>query len=124
MVLLLLHALIVVTTTLELPTTIALHEGRAAREAAFTAPLLDVLANVTNTTFEPQRLPEAALEAGGGPFSTALSAAQLDFWQVLVTMRALLALLCWLIACLLQSHDVFEVPPILIHGDDREHAAD
>ena len=144
--LLVLHACVVVTCVLELPTCVSLGVGRIKREPLLTALITQSLTNITAATlgtdaqgdaspppplpppvlvmpsppppppppfeFRPDLLPQMALESGGGFFSTDLSAQQLGFWQGLIVVRAIFSTVAWLLACLMQSHLAFGVPPI------------
>ena len=136
--LLFLHACVVLTCVLELPTCVALTVGRAEREPALASILSVTLVNSTADLeqaigsdpaapatgsmlppppppphiYRPDLLPEMALEEGGGFFSTALSAQQLGFWEGLLFVRAILSTLAWILSCLMQSHMAFGVPPV------------
>ena len=112
-ILILFHAIVVLTCVLQLPTDVALHVGRAARDSALTTALETSLFNTTlEVPYRPDLLPEMAMEEGSGFFSTALSAEQFGFWQALISLRAFFASCAWLLACLLQSHMAFGVPPV------------
>ena len=122
-----LHAAVVVTLVLELPTSVALTRHRALEvDVEPLQALLDaVLSN--NATVPPTPLYEprgfaqltypaaaAADDDAASPFSTSLNAPQLGLWQGLMVARATIAGIAWLVACLIQSRPAFEVPPLSI----------
>ena len=117
---LVLYAIVVITCVLELPTDVALHVGRGQRETALSAALTASFVNETDVTpafYRPYNLPEAALETGGGFFSTALSIQQFSFFQGLIIVRAILTTIAWLLSSLVQSQPAFGVPPVDISDD-------
>jgi hypothetical protein len=109
-----LHATVVLTFVLSLPTDVALPLGLAEREPTLQAAFDAAGVNLSAAAYEPALLPITALEEGSGFFSTALSAEQFGFWQGLLWVRAVCALLAWLIASLTTGQTMtFAVPPVL-----------
>jgi len=121
-VLMVFYALVVVTCVLQLPTDVGMDVGRKQRESVLMSTLAASSPNASAIVpYRPDLLPETQLETGGGFFSTALSASQFGFFQALVGVRAILSILAWLLACLLQSFPAFGVPPVTVEefGDTR-----
>jgi len=116
-VMIVLYAVVVLTTVLQLPTDISLSVGLDGRRAALETAMRDAnAANLSATSGSPMPvvINATTLEEGGGPFSTALSAQQFGFVNALIAVRALFALFAWSLSCLLQSAPAFDVPPVLV----------
>ena len=125
----LLHALVVITLVLELPTSVALHlhrkeqvptvqwmlDGVLAGNSSGINPLTGLLESIQ---YEPRFLPPFQYPTpvdgvdSTGLFSTSLNQGQMGIWQALIVMRMIFAGVAWLVSCIVQSRPAFEVPPI------------
>lgn len=58
-----------------------------------------------------------ALEDGGRITTVSLSSSRLDFWQAMLLVRALSALLAWVFLCLERGPANFALPPLPPNSD-------